>query len=104
MNYTLSDNKQKTYLYCSIITEITEKDINKKTCICSFSWDNEDESEKRLQSNAVIIMANRKVDESELNILQSAWVTAGKEYYKTMFGLPKDIEDLDIQFNCVSIN
>jgi hypothetical protein len=98
MNYTLTDANGKTFLYCSILTE--EEDGNKKTCICSFSWNNEAEAEERIKSKHVVIMAGRPVDESEPNILQSAWVIAGKEYYKEAFDLPKDVEKLDIQFNC----
>ena len=102
MNYTFTDANEKTFLYGSIITK--EKDSNKKTCICSFSWNNEDEAEERIESKYVVIMADRPVDESEPNILQSAWVIVGKECYKKAFDLPKDVEDLDIQFNCIVVN
>jgi len=102
MNYTFTDANEKTFLYGSIITE--ERDNNKKTCICSFSWNNEAEAEERIQSKHVVIMAARPVDELEPNILQSAWVIVGKECYKEAFDLPKDVENLDIQFNCTVVN
>ena len=103
MNYTFTDANEKTFLYGSIVTN-KEKNSNKKICICSFSWNNENESEERLNSKHVVIMADRPVDESEPNILQSAWVIAGKDYYKEVFDLPKDVENLDIQFNCIVVN
>jgi len=102
MNYVLTDANEKTFLYGSII--VKEKRDNKKTCACSFSWNNEAEAEERIQSKHVVIMASRPIDESEPNILQSAWVIAGKEYYKVAFDLPKDVENLDIQFNCRIVN
>lgn len=101
MNYTFTDANEKTFLYGSIITK--ERDNNKKTCICSFSWNNEAEAEERIQSKHVVIMAGRPVDELEPNILQSAWVIVGKEWYKEAFDLPKDVENLDIQFNCTVV-
>jgi hypothetical protein len=101
MNCTLTDVNKKTFLHCSIIAK--EENNSKKTCICSFSWNNEEEAEKRLQSTEVVIMASRPIDEDETQILQSAWVTVGKDYYKDLHNMPKEIEELDIQFNCVLI-
>jgi len=102
MNYVLTDANEKTFLYGSII--VKEKRDNEKTCVCSFSWNNEAEAEERIQSKDVVIMASRPINESEPNILQSSWVIAGKEYYKNLYNMPKEIEELDIQFNCVLIS
>ena len=102
MNYTLTDSSKKALLHCSISSQEVERKF--KTCKCSFSWNSKEESEKRLQSAAeVVVMALRPIDEEELNVLQSAWVTAGKDYYKNLYNMPKEIEELDIQFNCVSL-
>jgi len=45
-------------------------------------------------------MTGRSEKEGEVQILQSAWVTIGKDYYKEQFGLPQEIENLDVQYNC----
>ena len=102
MNYTLTDSSERALLHCSISNQEVERKF--KTCKCSFSWNSKEESEKRLQSAEVVVMALRPIDEEEPNILQSAWVTAGKDYYKNLYSMPKEIEELDIQFNCVLIS
>ena len=100
MTYKLTDSEQKSFIYGAISSR---KDNDSKTCTCSFSWNSEEEAEQRLQSKEVVIMAFRPIDEDEAQILQSAWVTAGKDYYNHLHNMPKEIEELDIQFNCVLI-
>jgi hypothetical protein len=99
MNYKLTDSNQNALLYCAISSRETED--GSKICTCSFSWNSEEEAQKRLQSKKVVVMAGRPLDEKEPNILQSAWVTAGKDYFKELYQMPKEVEELDIQFNCV---
>ena len=98
--YKLTDSNQKALIYSSISTR---KEGDSKTCTCSFSWNSEDEAEKRIQSKEVVIMASRPIDENEPQILQSAWVIAGKDLYKELYDMPREVKELDIQFNCVLV-
>ena len=99
MNYKLTDSKNDTFIIGSINCEIIDE---LKNCRCGFSWKNEKEAVERQESNHCIIMNGRKVDENETQILQSAWVKFGKEYYKTTFNLPRKIELIDIKHDCRS--
>ena len=97
--YILTDTKEKTNLFCAI-ESIAQN--NSKTCKCGFSWNNKEDSYARLNSKHCIVMANRPLSEDETRILQSAWVTVGKQYYKDHFDMPMEVEELDIKFNCVA--
>ena len=97
MNYKLTDKDGKAFLIGSIGCEIVD---GLKNCRCGFSWKNEDEAIERQESNHCILMVGRPIDEAECKILQSAWVTICKDYYKEIFDMPEEIEFLDIQYNC----
>jgi len=97
MNYRLTDYDGKV----AIIGAIEWETINGNTIAkCGFSWNNKEEANERVNSNHCIIMTGRSEKEGEVQILQSAWVTIGKDYYKEQFGLPQEIENLDVQYNC----
>lgn len=100
MKYKLTDIHEKAFLYGVIVQDLITNESNKKTLRCGFSWNSIEEAEQRSASSQCITMADREMDEDEVYILRSAWMHV-RDGYKMEFGLPKEIEDLDIQFNCV---
>ena len=104
--YILTDHNEKVNLIGAIRNYSTSDkrivDNNLKICQCGFSWDSKEQANDRLNSFHCIVIAGRPIDEDEGQILQSAWVTAGKKYYKDHFDMPREVGELDIQFNCVA--
>jgi len=102
----LTDQDEKAKLIGAIRNYSTSDkrivDNNLKICQCGFSWDSKEQADDRLNSFHCIVMADRLIDEDEAQILQSAWVTVGKQYYKDHFDMPMEVEELDIKFNCVA--
>jgi len=106
--YYLSDTINKARIIGAIATSEGIKK-GEKTCTCTFSFNKDDRKAVAEAIDALdfnpkqcIIMCGRKIKEPDTYVLQSAWVTVGKEMYDELFGLPKDVKNLDIQFKCVA--